>query len=52
MITQKVIYDRNKFTIEPTRGAFTVYYDNGFFETADSLSEAEKDIEEVTNNPI
>lgn len=49
MVTQKEVYDRSKFTVIPSRGAYTVYYDNSFFETADSLLEAEKDIEEITN---
>lgn len=38
------VYDISKFTMEQTGGYITVYYDNQFWETADSIAEAEKDI--------
>lgn len=43
----KQVYDISKFTIEQTGGYVTVYYNGQFWETADSIAEAEEDINEV-----
>lgn len=47
MTVQTQVYDPSKFTIEPTGRGVTVYYNGHFWETADSISEAEEDIREV-----
>lgn len=43
-------YDRSKFSICYSRNGVTVYYDGEFFETADTYSEAEEDIEDLLDS--
>ena len=44
---QTIVYDETKFSIVPSRNGVTVYYDDEFWENADSYKEAEDDIRDV-----
>lgn len=44
---QTRVYDEAKFSIVPSRNGVTVYYDDEFWENADSFREAEQDIKDV-----
>ena len=43
MAVKTQVYDPSKFSIETSGRGVTVYYDGRFWETADSISEAEGD---------
>lgn len=46
---QTQVYDPSKFTMEFNNGYVTVYYNGQFWETADSIAEAEADIRNAIN---